>query len=146
MNTVTYQWLGFSLDESLYIYLPQHLGVLVDRAVPLKRCPKNSLLSAVISNLRKHACDVNVMSGSLRTRAINAHPLSLTGMTPLIAEKRHFGTWVSCCAHVKQGLNSVTLCACVLDDGCNLQRFLLARGVIQWRRMMKLMARILWFY
>lgn len=112
---------AFSLDESLHVCLPQHLGVLVDRAVPLKRCPKKHLLSAVISNLSKHACDVSIMSGSLRAQAINAQPLSLTGTIPLIAEKRHFCVWVSCYAHIKQSLNAITLCVCVLDGGSTPQ-------------------------
>lgn len=137
---------GFSLEESLHVCLPQNLGVLVDRAVPLKRSPKKHLLSAVISNLSKHACDFNIMSGSLRTQAINAQPLSLTGTIPLIAEKRHFCMWVSCYAHVKQSLNGITLCVCVLDGGSIPQWFLLGRGVIQWHHMMKLMARVLWSY
>ena len=146
MKTVTCPWVGFSLDVPLCIYLPQHLGVLLDRAVPLKRCPKERLLSAVTNNWSKHACDVCIMSGALRPRAVNAQLLPLTGVTPLIAGKRHFCLWVSCCAHVEQSLIGVTLCACALDNGCNPQRFLLARGVIQGCRVMKLMARMLWFY
>lgn len=128
VNTVTHRWLQFSPDESLYIIF---------------FCPSNKhLLSAVIINPSKRACDVHVMSGSPRTWGIRARSLSLTGTIPLTAEKRRFCMWVSGRAHVKLSLNGITVHACVLDGGSTLWRILLARGVARWRWVMKLMARI----
>lgn len=66
-----------------------------------------------------HSCDVKVMSGSLRTRAISAQPLLLTGTSPLIAQKSWFCTRLSCCAHVES--SQLHFVCCVWGDGSTLQ-------------------------
>lgn len=66
-----------------------------------------------------HSCDVQVMSGSLRTQAISAQPLLLTGTSPLIAQKNWFCTWLSCCAHVESSQHHF-MCR-VWGDGSTLE-------------------------